>query len=124
MSTIKEIIERVDENKPNAFSTQTKMAWLSQLDGKIATDVLLMNIVEIRQLEYKYPECLNHQPLVTYPHEEIYDLWLKAMIDYEDGEYDKYANSMAMFNEVYDNFAAWFLTVYEPAQGYRREGFR
>lgn len=124
MSTFKEIIERVDENKPNAFSTQTKMTWLSQLEGKIAADVLLMNIVEIRQLEGKYPEVLDTQPLVTYPHEDIYDLWLTAQIDYGNGEYEKYANSMAMFNEAYDNFACWFLTVYDPAQGYRREGFR
>lgn len=123
MSTIKEIIERVDENKPNAFTTKQKVAWLSQLEGKVAADVLLMNIPEIRQLEFKYPECLEHRPLVTYPHEDIYDLWLIAQIDYADGEYSKYQNSMAMFNAAYDNFACWFLSVYEPAQGYRREGF-
>lgn len=121
MSTIKEIIDRVDENKPNAFPTEMKVAWLSLLEGKIAADILAMNIMEIRQLDFKYPQCLEHEPLITYPHEDIYDNWLIAKIDYENGEYDKYANSMAMFNETYDNFACWFLSVYDPAQGYGRE---
>lgn len=123
MSTIKEIIERVDENKPNAFSTKTKMAWLATLEGKIAADVLLMNIVEIRQLQYKYPDDLESEPLVSFPHEDIYDLWLIARIDYENGEYSKYQNSMALYNEAFENFVMWFASTYEPAQGYRKEGW-
>lgn len=123
MSTIKQIIERVDANKPNAFSTETKMAWLSALEGKIAADVLLMNITEIRQLEYKYPGDLESEPLVTFPHEDIYDLWLMAKIDFENGEYSKYQNSMALYNSAFNNFVCWFASVYDPAQGYRREGW-
>ena len=121
MAKIKDIIERVDENKPNAFSQKTKMAWLAELDGKLAADVFLMNIVEVRQLQYSHPDDLESETLVSFPHDTIYDLWLGAKIDYENGEYDKYQNSMEQFNAHYGNFVRWFATTYEPAQGYVRE---
>lgn len=118
MATIKKIIERVDDLRPNAFSETTKLAWISELDGKIAADVMLMSIDDIRQLEYAYPEGLDKEPLVTYPHQELYVYWLQAQIDYANGEYNKYQNSMEMYNEYYGNFVRWFANTYEPAQGY------
>ena len=118
MSTIKQIINRVDAVKPNAFDLETKMAWLTELDGKIAADLFLMNIADIRQLECRNAE---HEALVGYPHEDIYDHYLAAKIDMANGEYDKYQNSMAMYNASYSNFACWFLNTYDPAQGYRGE---
>lgn len=120
MATIQEIIERVDDTKPNAFTQKTKMAWIAELDGKIAADVMMMNIVEIRQLKYVYPEDLTSAPLVDFPHDTIYDLWLGAKIDFENGEYNKYQNSMEQFNAHYGNFVRWFAATYEPAQGYAR----
>lgn len=122
MSTIREIIDRVDEAKPNAFPDDLKIKWLSELDGKIAADVMLMGIVEIRQLGNAYKGNADMEPLVTYPHDDIYDKWLEARIDYANGEYNKYQNSMEMFNAAFSGFVRWFASNYDPAQGYRREG--
>lgn len=119
--TIREIIERVDETKPNSFQEKIKLAWISELEGKIAADVFLMCIDDIRQLQYTYPDDMDSEPLVTYPHEEIYVYWLEAKIDYANGEYNKYQNSMEMYNEHYGNFVRWFASTYEPARGYREE---
>lgn len=118
MATIQEIIERVDDIKPNAFTQKTKMAWVAELDGKIAADVMIMNIIDIRQLSYVYPDDLQSTPLVEFPHDSIYDLWLCAKIDFANGEYSKYQNSMEQFNAHYGNFVRWFAAAYEPAQGY------
>ena len=48
MSTIREVIERVDGIKPNAFSDEQKVIWLAMLDGKIAADLFLMSISDIQ----------------------------------------------------------------------------
>lgn len=117
MSKIVDIIARVDENRPNAFSSATKMKWISDLDGKIAADVFLMDIAQIRELEYRHPDGLEQEPLVTFPHDDIYDLWLEAKIDAANGEYNRYQNTMQLYNESYGNFVRWFASVYEPAQG-------
>ena len=118
MPTIKSIIEKVDELRPNAFSEKLKLMWIGELDGKIAADVMLMSIEDIRQREYKYPDHLESEPLVTYPHDGIYLYWLQAQIDYANGEYNKYQNSMEMYNAIFANFVRWFANTYEPAHGY------
>lgn len=120
MSTYTQIIAHVDENKPNAFSSETKLNWLTTLDGKIAADVFLMDIREIQTLPREYPEALECEPLVGFPHEDIYEHWLEAKIDYANGEYDKYQNSMEAYNAVYNGFVNWFLNTYDPVQGYLR----
>lgn len=120
MSKVREVFERVDEARPNAFSESLKMMWLNSLEGRLAADVFLMSIEDIRQLTVRYPDDMDTELLVTSPHDDIYDLWLYAKIDFENGEYSKYQNDMAMFNEHYDNFVCWFLNTYDPAQGYVR----
>lgn len=117
MSTIRKIIERVDENKPNSFSTETKVLWLAQLDGKITADVFLMDVAEVRQFTYDPVTDLDTELLVRFPHDDIYYYWLCAKIDAENGEYDKYQNTMQLYNASYNNFANWFLGCYEPADG-------
>lgn len=117
---IRDIIQQVDENKPNAFSQEQKVKWIAELDGNVAANVMLLDIAVIQQLHYKHPEDLDVEPLVSFPHDGIYALWLGAKIDFANGEYDLYANSMEMFNAVFGSFTRWFASTYEPAQGYAR----
>lgn len=118
--TIKEIIEQVDDIKPNAFSEKTKLTWIAELDGSIASDVMMMNIVEVQQLQYRHPTDLESTPLVSFPHDGIYVLWLRAKIDEANGEAERYENSMAQYNASYGKFVRWFAATHEPAQGYAR----
>lgn len=120
MATIREVIARVDENKPNVFSEALKLRWLALLDGKIAGDVMLMHISEMKQFDYRHPADMDRELLVSFPHDDIYDHWLAAKIDEANGETDKYQNSMEAYNAVWTNFVCWFAATYEPAQGYMR----
>jgi len=58
--------------------------------------------------------------LVNPPHDKLYRSYLTAMIDYANGEYDKYANTMQMFNMEYNEFKRWFMVNYRPAYTHRR----
>lgn len=122
MATIQEIIDRVDEMKPNAFTEQRKLQWIEELDGKIALDVMLMSVEDAGQFRYSYPEDMDSEPLVRFPHDSIYELWLAAQIDFANGEYNKYQNTMEQYNAHYGAFVRWFAATYEPAQGYYEEG--
>lgn len=46
------------------------------------------------------------------------------MIDYENGEYNRYANTSQMFNAAWNDFVAWFAEKYRPADGYIAEEVR
>lgn len=120
MAIIREIIEAVDACKPNAFAEKEKLKWLAELDGKIAADVFLMSIEDVQAMNYCWPEDLETETLVRFPHDDLYRLWLMAKIDFGNGEYEKYQNTMAMYNAAYSNFVRWFASTYDPAQGYRR----
>lgn len=117
---IKEVIGYVDDIKPNAFSEKTKMMWLSALEGRIAADVFLMDHDELVQLKYRYPEDLDTELLVEHPHDELYISYLQAKVDEANGEYEKYQNTMQVFNSLYNNFVCWFARTYDPAQGYHK----
>ena len=117
--TPEEIITQVDEIKPNAFDDKTKLRWIGELEGRIAADLFLLSSTELQQLELIHPEGMEQELLVKWPHNDIYSLWLQAKIDFANGEYDKYQNTMAAYNEVYNNFANWFIRTYSPAQGHR-----
>lgn len=114
MSNIGEIIARVDAAKFNEFTEQQKLRWISLLDGQIAEEVYLLAPQEAQQYAYRYPEDMGKSPLVDFPNDDIYDLWLIAQIEFHHGEYEKYQNTMEMFNSRYGAFVKWFLTYYAP----------
>ena len=119
-----EVIERVDAVKPNAFDSLAKVEWLNTLEGRIAADVLLLAPAELGQLRYRWPEDRDTELLLAPPHDDIYGLWLQAKIDEANGEYNKYQNTMQIYNEHYGNFVRWFAGTWDPAQGYISEEAR
>ena len=118
---IKEAIDAARAVTPDAFEEETLFSWLNQLEGQLASQVFLMAPAEIAQLQYSYPEDLNTELLVAPPYDELYTAYLKAKVDAANGEYNKYANSMAIYNAVYGEFVCWFCQLYDPAQGYINE---
>lgn len=55
------------------------------------------------------------QLLVGPPHSKIYGQYLIAAIDYANGEYDKYQNTMQMFNAFWGEYMRWYARNYRPA---------
>lgn len=123
MATLGEVIAMVDEIKPNAFSDEAKTAWLNECEGMVQTEVFLLAPVEI--ICYCWPEDRDAVLLVKSPHDKLYWSYLSAMIDFANGEYNKYQNTMQMFNASYGEFMRWYATHYRPADAHTRgEGFR
>ena len=121
MSTYRNIIDLVDGYRPNAFEEQLKLWWLVSLDGKIAAEVMLMDINEVRALmDCEYPEAMDHEPLVGFPHEELYLHYLEAKIAYANEEYSSYQNAMESFNAAYTAYCTWLLNTYDPIQSLPR----
>lgn len=110
---LSDAISRADALKPNAFSPEAKTAWLSEVEGDVQTKVLLFAPEEV--ISYSWERDANKELLVTPPHDKLYVEYLAARIDYANGEYDKYANTMQMFNAFWNEFVAWFANTYRPA---------
>lgn len=59
----------------------------------------------------------NTEPLVAPPHHKIYYTYLMAMIDFANGEYSKYQNTMTLFNSFWGSFTKWYIDHYRPGDG-------
>lgn len=116
---IKKLFRYVDSVKPNAFSDEDKLVWLNEIEDRVQLDVMLRWPGEV--VQYSLPEDEETELLLEPPHTAVYRYWLQAMIDFENGEYDKYQNTSEMYNEAWNTFVAWFAETYRPADGYRGE---
>lgn len=112
---LREVISYVDSIKPNAFSDEVKVQWINEVEGYVQTDVMLLDILEV--LKYSYPKDMDTELLVANPHSKIYYTYLVAMVDFANGEYNKYANTLQMYNEFLNEYMIWYADHYRPADG-------
>lgn len=110
---LKEAIEFVDELKPNAYTPEQKTYWLSACEGMVQTQVFLWAPEEF--FSYTWPEDGDKELLVSPPFDKLYLSYLQALIDFQNGEYGKYQNTMQMFNSDFSEFMRWFANAYRPA---------
>lgn len=96
-----EAIERADALRPNPFSLEEKMQWLSELDGKISKHILKRD--EFKAYELK--DFRETELLAEVPYTDIYLFYLCAMIDFFSRDYGEYNNSIVMFNSLYERYA-------------------
>ena len=114
--TIIEAINTIDNLKHNTYSQHDKVAWLSRLDSMIKR--LIIDTHEggedVAFTGYDGNGDLNVEMLVPAPFDEVYLRWLEAQIDYTNGEYDKYNNSILMYQAAYDGYANYYNRNHMP----------
>ena len=111
--TIKQIIDLVDKMKPNAFMPDVKMMWLNEVEGYVQTYIHLTDIEDI--VVYDYNTDADKELLVPPPHNGVYWTFLTAMIDYANGEYNKYQNTITLYNNNMQEYQRWYATMHRPA---------
>lgn len=114
--TILSAINHLDKVKPNTYSQPEKLMWLSSLDGMIKTEIIDTHEGNETIIFNEYDENtpLTQKLLIPAPYDEIYIFWLAAKIDYWNGEYGKYNNSIAMFQTAFSNFTKYYHKTHAP----------
>lgn len=103
---LKDVLSFVDKMKPgNPYDTSTKIQWLNELEGDIQSKLLKTAPQEIIQYTEDH---LEETLLIPIPYDKVYWMWVCAMIDFANGEYDRYQNTLQMVNDAYDKYAKWF----------------
>lgn len=191
MKTVQDVLTYVDLIKPNAFDNATKTGWLSEVEGRIKTEVLVMDSFLPLVYSYIYKSAgisfsdaatmlcptatqfragdeitvtglasyANNnitstvvsvsddgktltfadgtftdigtdgdtgEASVTYdgsgvelsvsaPYDNLYGLYLMSMIDFANGEYNKYNNTVLAFNGAMDEYRCWYRRNNQPA---------
>lgn len=106
--TIKELLDAVDQLKPNQYNYSQKIVWLKALDGIIWNKIKLFT----GELSDKEPDPADYDEsvmdetvlLLPDPYTEVYTWYVFAMIDVNNGETSRYENDMIMYNTVLQEF--------------------
>lgn len=129
--TLLECITRVDSVKPNAYTVDEKVRWLSYLDASIKKQIIdiheadivveeetetgeeIENNEEVKGLPYSC-DRLTDELIVPFPYDELYVAYLKAKIDEENGETARYNNTATSFNMLLSEFAKAYNREHTP----------
>jgi len=116
--TIMGATNRIDVLKPNVFSQSEKIRWLSVLDGIVKAEIIDTHegAEDVVFRPYDEKTELTQELLIPHPYDEIYIRWLEAQIDYANGEYEKYNNSIAMYNAAYLAFERYYNRTRKPLE--------
>lgn len=115
--TLHEAIAICDELRPgNVYSNEMKTRWLNELVGMIHTQVWLDAMEAWQFLAYTYDADEEDYPIldIPLPYDRMFWLYLCAMADFAQGDYEKYQNTYAMFNDVLEDYKIWYINTHHP----------
>lgn len=114
--TINDVISRTDNLKPNSFQPDEKVRWLSDLDGRIKTEIIDTHegADKVTFTGYDDTTDIGTELLVPAPYDEIYVRYLEMQIDLTNGELARYENSCDLFNSAYSAFERYYNRTHMP----------
>lgn len=103
-------INEIDSIKPNTYSQQEKIRWISILDGNIKKEIIDTHegAENVTFNGYDNNTDISTELLVPAPYDDIYIRWLEMQIDYANADLVKYQNSMTLYNNAYSNFEKYY----------------
>ena len=114
--TIIEAIQAADAMKPNSYTELEKVAWLSKLDGAIKKEIIDTHEDGENIVFDGYNESTptDTELLVKAPYDDIYLYWLESRIDYYNGEYGRYNNTVTTYNAAYSAYERFYNRAHMP----------
>lgn len=111
-----EAISKIDDLKHNTYSQSDKIGWLSRLDSMVKRMVIDTHeggedVVFTGYTNETNPET---EMLIPAPFDEAYLRWLEAQIDYANGEYEKYNNSIDTYNTAWQAYQNYYNRTHMP----------
>lgn len=97
--TVREVLDQVNEVKPNVFSDARLMDFLNEVEAMVWGEVLNNDPSDYAQLNV--PDDYETDLIAPPPYSKFYGAYIQAMIDFQNEESVSYQNNMAMFNSVF-----------------------
>lgn len=114
--TITEAITQADAKHRNSIPEDTKVLWLSELDGRVYNDLISTHEggEAVKQPEYTANTVRETELLIVHPYDKVYPLWIEAQTYFALGETERYLNTYSLFNAAYMEFARWYHRTHKP----------
>lgn len=109
------LFERLRKLKPvpAEIDDTILLDWLNQVEGQILHEIFLLALSEITPYSATPTEALA----APYPYDGIYLLWMEAQVDFSNGEYERYTNTMQRYNVAWNDLARHIAKCIRPVYG-------
>lgn len=109
------LFERLRQLKPvpAEIDDTILLDWLNQVEGQILHEIFLLALSEITPYSATPTEALA----APYPYDGIYMLWMEAQVDFANGEYERYTNTMQRYNTAWNDLARHIAKCIRPVYG-------
>lgn len=113
--TLIEAISKIDNLKHNTYTHEDKVGWISRLDGMVRREIMDTHEGSEGGFQgYDTDSDVETVLLVPAPYDEVYLRWLEAQIDYANGEYGRFNNSLEMFQAAYQSYSNFYNRTHMP----------
>lgn len=109
------LFERLRQLKPipAEIDDTILLDWLNQVEGQILHEIFLLALSEITPYSATPTEALA----APYPYDGIYLMWMEAQVDFANGEYERYTNTMQRYNTAWNDLARHIAKCIRPVYG-------
>lgn len=114
--TVRKLLTMIDQMRPNAFTDAEKLQFINTVEGRIYSEIL--NKAEGDESVFvPFQEGEEERELIVpVPYTDIYIYYLASMIDFYNGDSGRYNDSMVMYNNAWDAYAAHYRETHKPKQ--------
>ena len=118
--TIGEVITQIDTIKPNQYTQNEKVKWLSELDAEIFDTITKTNGTDTFESYDPSSGTITSQELIVPDdYAKVYLSYLSSKIDFWNGEYTRFNNSAIIYNNDLQAFANYWTRNHLPRQNSR-----
>lgn len=117
--TIQAVIDKIDTLKHNMIPPHDKIAWLSELDGKVFREIIMTHEgmpAGIRFEGYDQETSPDTQLLIPDEYSDVYIHYLAAEIDNVHRETNEYAKNKIRYNSALQTFMDYWTRTHMPKQ--------
>lgn len=97
--TIKGLIDKVKEEKPNTFTDEKLLSFINEIETETS--------IQLAEEFTPYESVDDTVLMVPAPYDRLYVSYVKAMVDYANEEYESYANNQAQHVQDFKDFVDW-----------------
>lgn len=116
--TINDAIVSVDKVKENTVDLADKIHWISSVDKRVYREIVSTHDGAAIDSFDGYSSDASSDTELLIPDEfaDAYTYFICSMIDYQNNDIARYNNGAVMYNQRYDEYAAYYHRNHMPLQ--------
>ena len=114
--TIKGLIDKVQEEKPNSFGNEKILAYINEIEEDVAE--------QLHEEFEPYENVDTTELMAPAPHDRLYVSYVKSQIDYANEEYASYQLNAEQHNQDMTDFINWIVRNGIAVNAYHTRRFR